>query len=497
MAFRATYLAVLAVTLIGQLAALGFEMAVAARFGTGPAADALAFGLVVLVALTGEVSGWVSTLAVPLYVEARAASPAAAAAFLRRMLAALIAITGGAALVLVAGAPALVNVLAPALGADGTALLRAFTPLIVLAPVATLFSATLQANDRFVGAAARQLAWYGGGLVAVVVMAPSLGAQAAPVGILAGMTLFTVGLGVGAMRPGRASGTRGPSLRRAAALLTPLLVLSAFSAANVAAERALAARLPEGGLAALTYAYRLLHFPLALFVVNAGAMLLPALSAHASGGRDDAAGALTGRAIRITLVCAVPLAALAMALAQPLTSVVLERGAFTASSTAMTATAIAWYAPGLIAMAIVQLLYRAYQARQALWQLAWRAGAATAISVVLMTIGSMWLGFRGLPLGLSLAGFMGAGLMLRGLPGGGRVLLPGSRTMAALAVAGVAAFTAAWLARSVFSDPAVLALVAGGAAGLAAYAAVLFAVAPSEARALFAVLVPAVPGRPA
>jgi putative peptidoglycan lipid II flippase len=497
MAFRATYLAVLAVTLIGQLTALGFEMAAAARFGTGPAADALAFGLVVLVALTGEVSGWVSTLAVPLYVEARAASPAAAAAFLRRMLASLIVVTGGAVLVLVAGAPALVGILAPALGADGTTLLRAFTPLIVLAPLATLFGAALQANDRFVGASARQLAWYGGGLLAVVLMAPAVGPLAVPLGILAGMALFTVGLGVGARRLVRAPGSGGPSLRRAAALLTPLVVLSAFSATNVAVERALAARLPEGGLAALTYAYRLLHFPLALFVVNAGAMLLPALSAHAAGGRDAAAGALTGRAIRVTLVCVVPLAALAMALAQPLTSVVLERGAFTASSTATTATAIAWYAPGLIALAIVQLLYRAYQARQALWALAWRAGAATAISVVLMTVGATWLGVRGVPLGLSLAGFVGAGLMLHGLAKDGIALLPGSRTMAALAIAGVAAFAAASLTRSAFSEPAALALLAGGTAGLAAYAALLFAVAPSEVRALFAVLVPAVSGRPA
>jgi putative peptidoglycan lipid II flippase len=497
MAFRATYLAVVAVTLIGQLTALGFEMAVAARFGTGNAADALAFGLVLVVALTTEVSGWVSTLAVPLYLEARAVSAAAAAGFLRRMLGALIGLSAGAGLVALAGAPAVVGVLAPALRDDGTAMLRALVPMIVLVPLATLFAAALQANDRFIAAAARHLAWYGGGLVAVVLAAPAFGALAAPVGIVTGMTVFTLALGIGTVRLARDAGPGGPSLRRVAALLTPLLVLSAFSAANVAAERALAARLPEGGLAALTYAYRLLHFPLALFVVNAGTMLLPALSAHAAGGRDDAAGELTARAIRVTLACAVPLAALAMALAQPLTAAVLERGAFTASSTAMTATAIAWYAPGVIAMALVQVLYRAYQARQALWQLAWRAGAATAISVVLMTIGSMWLGFRGLPLGLTAAGFAGAALMLRGLPGAGATLWPGSRATAALATAGVAAFGAAWLARSAFADDPSLALLAGAPAGLAAYAAALFALAPSEARAVLAVFSPAASGRAA
>jgi putative peptidoglycan lipid II flippase len=470
-------------------------MAVAARFGTGAAADTLAFALVLVLSLTTEVSGWVSTLVVPLYVEARATSAAAAAAFLRRMLLALMMLVVLGAMAFGAAAPAIASLLAPTLGAAGTAMLRAFAPLIVLAPLATLFSAALQANDRFVGAAARQIAWYGGGLAAIVLVAPTLGPLAAPLGMLAGMALFTALLAGGALRLTAGGDAGGPALRRAAALLAPLVVLSACSALHVAVERALAARLPEGSLAALTYAYRLLHFPLALFVVNAGAMLLPALSAHAASGRDEAAGALMGRAIRVALVFAVPLAALTMALAQPLTTVVLERGAFTTSSTALTATAIAWYAPAAIALAIMQLLYRVYQARQALWSLAWRAGTATAMSIVLMTVCSAGLGLRGLPLGISLATFAGAALMLRGLPG--LALLPGARALAGLGLAGVAAFAAAWFARSAFVDGAALALVGGGAAGLAAYAGVLFAVAPSEARTVLAVLAPAVSGRPA
>ncbi|MBM4442281.1 MAG: hypothetical protein FJ027_17830, partial [Candidatus Rokubacteria bacterium] len=132
MAFRATYLAVLAVTLLGQLAALGFEMAAAARFGTGREADALAFALVVITVLTGELAGWVSTLVVPLYVEARAADARGATAFLRRALLALVAVAAPLALVFALGAPALAAALAPALGATGARVLRACAPLLVL-----------------------------------------------------------------------------------------------------------------------------------------------------------------------------------------------------------------------------------------------------------------------------------------------------------------------------------------------------------------------------
>jgi len=499
MAFRATYLAVLAVTLLGQLAALGFEMAAAARFGTGREADALAFALVVVTVLSAELAGWVSTLVVPLYVEARAADPRGATAFLRRALLALIALAAAVALVFALGAPAIAGTLAPALGATGARVLRACAPLLVLVPVATLFAAALQAHGRFAGAAARQLAWYGGGLLALLVWAPTLGALAAPLGMAVGIALFAVGLAVAARdAAGRAPGARGgPSLGRAGGLLLPLAVLSLAAAANVAVERALAARLPEGSLAALTYGYRLLHFPLALFVVNATAMLLPTLAGHAVREEASAADALTARALRLTLVFSVPLAALALALAEPVTALLLERGAFTRGSTAVTATAIAWYAPGVVAMALAQVLVRVYQARQALWTLAAMTGIGIAVNVALMPALAAWLGFVGLPLASTLSGFALVAVLLRGLGDRASLLHDAvvGRGAAAVVVAGLAALAAAWLARLAAGNAPLAATLAGGVAGVVVYGATLAALAPGDARAALALVAPRRAGR--
>ena len=499
MAFRATFLAVVGVTLIGHLLALAFEIVTAARFGTGADADALAFSLVLVVTLTGEVAGWVSTIVVPLYVEARTTTPAAAAAFLRRVLTAVIVGGGALAAALAFGAPAIVAALAPALGTRGVAVLRAFAPLLLLVPLAGLFAAALHAHGRFVAASFRQLAWSGGGLVGVVFLAGALGPVSAPLGMLAGTAVFALVLAI-ALPPVRDARERadGPTLPRLASLLLPLVLLSAAATVNVAVERALAARLPAGSLAALTYAYRLLNFPLMLFVVNATAMLLPTLAGHAARGEQAAVGALAGRALRLAVVFAVPLAALGIALAEPLTHVLLERGAFTAASTAATATAIAWYAPGVIATPLVQVLFRAYQALHALWPLAWTAGATIAINVVMMPALTAALGFRGLALAASLAGFVGVALMLLGLrtraPEIARALA--TRSTAAVLAAGVAAAGAAWLAGAMTSAP-VPALLGGVAAGVAVYAGALAMLAPAEARAALALLVPAVSGRTA
>jgi putative peptidoglycan lipid II flippase len=501
MAFRATFLAVVGVTLAGHLVALGFEIAAAARFGTGREADALAFALTLFITMTAEVVGWVSTLFVPLYIETRAASAARAAGLARRVLVALAAVTGAAALLLALAAPVVVAALAPALGARGVAVLRAFAPLLVVLPLAALFAATLQAHGRFVAASLRQLSWYGGGLAGLLVLAGALGAVAAPLGMLVGALAFAAALAVATRRVVRLREAEGggPSLGRIAALLTPLALLSGAAIVNVAVERALAARLPEGSLAALTYAYRLLHFPLALFVVNATTMLLPRLAGHAVRGEAGAVEALTGRALRIAVVFAVPLAALAWALAEPATHLLLERGAFTAASTAATATAITWYAPGVVALALAQILFRAYQAVHALWRLAAAVGAGIGVNLVLMPALTALLGFRGLPLASSLSAFVLVAFMLLGLRGRvrGAADALATRSTIAVLVAGAAGGAAAWLARGVGGGAAVPGLVAGLLAGAGVYVAALAALAPAEARVALAIVVPAASGRSA
>ena len=500
MAFRATFLTVVGVTLAGHFVALGFEIAAAARFGTGREADALAFALTLFVTLSAEVVSWISTLFVPLYVAARTTSAERAPVLLRHTIAAVGIVTGAGALLLGLAAPALVTTLAPALGARGVAVLRAFAPLLFALPMAGLFAAALQAHGRFVAPSLRQLAWYGGALVGVLALGATRGAVAVPLGMHVGALLFALGLAALLYRIGaldrepftRRAGDGGVSLGRLGALAVPVVLLSAAAAVNVAVERALAARLPEGSLAALTYGYRLLHFPLALFVVNATAMLLPRLADHAVRGDRGAVEALTSRALRITIVFAVPVAALALALAEPLTQVLLERGAFTAVSTSMTATAIAWYAPSVVAMAVAQILFRTYQALHALWALAGTVGAGIAVNLALMPLLTTALGLRGLALASSVSGVVLVVVMLLGLRGRAGALADVLFAWSTMAVigAGIVAGGAAWLARGLGGDSAAPTLLAGLGVGAAVYAGALAALAPAEARAALAALVP-------
>lgn len=487
-------------TLAGQLCAVAYEVLLAARFGTGLDADALALALMLVMAAANEMGTWTATLFVPAYIDARTRGGAGAAAAIFR--GCLVVLAGGGGLfaaALALGAPALVPVLAPALGARGVTLLRLFTPLLVAVPVCALLAGALQAHARFAVAGSRQLCWYGTTLVALLVLGHRLGARVVPLGMVAGFVVFaalltwrlagTVAVG------GRAAAEAGVFSRLGAALV-PLVLASALNYVNVSFERSLAARLPEGSLAALTYAFRLLAFPVNLFVLNATTMLLPALAGHAARDDAPALASLLGRALRLTVLFTAPLAALAMALGTPAIEVLLQRGAFTTRSTGLTATALTWYAPGIVGMAAAQVLGRAYQARQDIPRMAALGIVAVLANLALMPLLTALVGFRGLPVASSLDAMLLFALMLFGL----RRRLAGFDTravMASIARAGVAAVVgggAAVVVHALVAGPALVHLAAGSVTGLAAYAAALAALSRADVRLLLDVMRPRLAG---
>ena len=487
-AFRRAFSAVVAVTLVGQLCAVIYEVVVAGRFGTRLEGDALALALTLALGVANEVVTWVSTLFIPHYVEARSKGPAGAARFFRATAALLAAGSGALAALLVVGAPGLVTLLAPGAARElGTELVRFFAPLLVLLPLSTLLAGTLQAHGRFVVAALRHLCWYGVALLSVVTLGRRMGPSAVAIGMVGGLLLFCSILALAiAARGGAPSGGEAAALRlrRAAWSLLPLVLASVSNYVNIAVERGIAARLPEGSLAALTYAFRLLNFPVNLLLLNATTMLFPSLAVHAASGDIRELEALVRRALRLSIVFTVPLAALAIALAEPGIRLLLQRGAFTADSTQLTASALIYYAPAVVGMAGVQVLSRAYQALHEVRRLVWTGISVIGLNVALMLGLTAVFGFRGLPVATSINWTVLLAVMLVAI----RKRLPGLRPLAIAesagraAVAGGVGVGAAWLALAAIDGGPLPGLLAGGLMGIGAYAVVLFWLAREDAK---------------
>ena len=282
------------------------------HFGTGIEADALALSFTIVVAVANEIAMWISTLFIPRVIEiATKRGPAAATHFFRRCLLMLIGGTGVLALGFVLVASPLVSLLAPDLLVREPSgdLARLFAPLLVLLPLSVLLAGSLQAQGRFALAGLRQVCWYGITLASLLTLSHRLGPAAVPVGMVVGLGGFCLILGgrvwmVGARVPRLAPTVSEPvsEIPPLGPALLPLALASIANYVNVGIERGIAARMPEGSLAALTYAFRLLHFPVNLLLVNATLVLLPSLARHAAREEHEALEALLVRALRLTLV---------------------------------------------------------------------------------------------------------------------------------------------------------------------------------------------------
>jgi putative peptidoglycan lipid II flippase len=174
---------------------------------------------------------------------------------------------------------------------------------------------------------------------------------------------------------------RHPAVARVAALMVPTIFGSAVYQVNVLVNTIFASLLAAGSVSYLWYGERLFEFPLGVFAVALGTAALPTFATLAR--RDDAEFRETvAFALRLVNVLALPAAVGLAVAAGPLTSVLLQRGAFGAHETQETALAVRCFALGLWSVATVRTLVPAFYALQDTRSPVWAATGALVANLV-------------------------------------------------------------------------------------------------------------------
>lgn len=254
---------------------------------------------------------------------------------------------------------------------------------------------------------------------------------------------------------------RDPALREVLLLMGPGTIGVAAAQINLLVNTWLATSV-DGAATALRFSFQLMYLPIGIFGVSVATAAIPDLARQAAEGARATMSSTISWAIRLMLVLSVPAIVGLIVLAHPIVQMVFERGQFDAGSTAMTAAALAFYAPGILGYSIVKIASPSFYSL---------GEARTPVMVSLFTIAvnlalNLWLStfmsFRGLALGTAIAANVNAGLLLYALSrrlGGlesARILRTLLKTLVASAAMGVAAFYShAWLV-SVFREPSLL-----------------------------------------
>ncbi len=342
-------------------------------------------------------------------------------------------VTGGLALAIAIYSEQLVSAelgVAPGFRPEQQALVAELMRLNLIATLvfslSGLVAAGLQANQHFLLPAMAPVLYDLGQIFGAVVLAPSEGYR------LGGMELPAAGLGIhglvygvilgallhlsvqipGLLRYGfrwaPRLGLDHPRVRRVARLMIPrIFTIGAFQMIFIIQDN-LASRLDVGSVTALAYGWLIMQVPETLIGTAIGIAILPTLAEQFSRGDDAVFEASVARALRVMLALTLPAAVL---LAVALAPLVQGAFGFDARGTSLVTWAARAYLLGLIGHSVLEVVARAFYARQnALTPL-----LAAAANVVLFGILSVVLfrriGSVGIALSNSLAFTVEAALL--------------------------------------------------------------------------------------
>ncbi|MEO0636850.1 MAG: murein biosynthesis integral membrane protein MurJ [Pseudomonadota bacterium] len=138
-----------------------------------------------------------------------------------------------------------------------------------------------------------------------------------------------------------------------------------------------------GAIALLQYADRLYQLPLGVIGIAIGVVLLPELTRVLAAGREKEGAEIMDRSVEFALLLILPASVGLFILADPITALLYERGAFTRETTLAVADAIQWFAIGLPAFMGIKIFTPAFFARQDTRTPMWLAGLNAIINIVL------------------------------------------------------------------------------------------------------------------
>lgn len=365
-----------ALTVAGSVLGLVRDQALAHFFGAGPETDAfLVAWTVPEVATTLLIEDGLAFALVPAFSMALARRGQRARrdpvrALVAATLPRLMLASGTVALLLMAGAPVLVDVLAPGLpdprlAVDCTLLTAT---CVFTFGLAGYCSAALRAHRRFVAPAGIYVFYNIGIITAVFVLAPRYGVRAAALGVAAGGVLMVLVQAPSLWRQltrdtadapdERAAGPSAPALM-SGTLVATVLLFALCRQSQVLIERFLASSLPSGAISHLNYAQKVAQVPMILSLMLC-TVTLPVVARALAEGDVKRARSRVERDLGLAGCVVLLGTGVVIACAPQLIQLLFQRGAFTADDTVATAAVMRVYALGLLGHTLVGALTRSY-----------------------------------------------------------------------------------------------------------------------------------------
>ena len=271
--------------------------------------------------------------------------------------------------------PQLMVVLAPGFSGDPVkfnltiALTRITMPYIVFISLVSLFGGVLNSSDKFAAVAATPVIMNLCLIIIPYFIGPitESGAHALAISVMCSgvaqwLWLFYFCKKRG-MLPRLVRPRLTPNVKKLLVLIAPVALGAGVAQINLFIDTIIASYF-GGGVSYLYYADRINELPLAVIGIAVGTALLPMLSRQIREGKHDEAIKSQNRAIALSLLLSIPSMFAIITIAEPIITVMFQRGEFAQKETIATYQALIAFALGLPAFILSKILAPGFYANQ-------------------------------------------------------------------------------------------------------------------------------------
>lgn len=205
---------------------------------------------------------------------------------------------------------------------------------------------------------------------------------------------------------------RDPALKEILKLMAPAILAVAAVQINVVVDTYFAAGLEPGSVSWLSFAFRIMHFPMGVFGVALSTATLPRLSKLVFEKDMTGFSNTLEDSLKWTTILAVGSAAGLIVFREPIVSLLYQRGHFNAHDTVMTGNALAAFSMGLLAFNGTKIFVQAFYALNKIWIPSMMSALSIAMNYLLNIYFSKIWGHAGLALSTATVSFMNMFLLI-------------------------------------------------------------------------------------
>ncbi len=396
-------------TAVVKLAAMAKELVIAWRFGTGDEVDAFLIAMVFSSLVINVIAKSLAPAFIPVYIKVQEQEgERASQKLLGGVSICSIGILIVVVILMIAIAPLCLPLIASGFTPDKLQLtfylLCAIAPFTFMTGISVIWSAVLNAKERFVLTSLCPII-IPLTTIFLLLLAKSWGIFALAGGLVFGTIFFLFFLAISLLRQGISLHPKWTGLDKNLRLVIvqyfPIAAGSLLICSTAPVDQTMAAMLPAGSVAVLNYGHRLIASFVSLISTALSAAIIPYFSKMIALQDWQGVSRTLKQYMSSIFLITVPLGGLFIIFSEPIIRLVFQRGSFTAVDTYLVAQIQSLYAIKIPFYLGDLLLLRVISSMSENYILSWVSGFNLLVNISLNYIFMHWIGVKGIALSTS------------------------------------------------------------------------------------------------